>query len=232
MDTENDRARIGGWPDDEEVPREVEMDEVLLRVRAEMVDGKAKVRTLRYVGITERGDSRSVLLFELPDKIVEAGGGGPISSAELHEILKVPGEEDAFRILPHTIIHTDSARAYCNLGCREPWRATPAEERGRNPDESEPVRAARLSLENQDCAYLQSGVWSNFVGEAIVDFVLCCETSCLARASIQVRFSNKGCPNTGLHVQRSIYLRPTCRTTLPLWLWLKGHNLSKQIPKA
>ena len=64
----------------------------------------------------ERGNSKSILLFELPDRLVEAGGGGPISSEELDDVLRMPHGRSLSRLRPGTVIHTDSAKAYFNLG--------------------------------------------------------------------------------------------------------------------
>jgi len=112
----NNEMRLGGWNEATNAPREIEMDEVLLRSVGVLEDGEPKVRTVRWCGMGERGHPSTFLLFRLPDRTVEAGGGGPISSEELDKVLllKRPegeGCEAVFRILPKSVIHTDSAKA-------------------------------------------------------------------------------------------------------------------------
>ena len=152
----NNERRLGGWDDDDDAPVEVEMDEVLVRARAEMVeDGSAMVRTVRYCGMSERGNSQSVLLFPLPDRVVEAGGGGPISCLELDQVLRRSDAPDDFRLLPKTLVHTDSAKAYFNLGWKEP-KMSVAEDLAENGSEAPHLRLERLGLEEMDGIYLQS----------------------------------------------------------------------------
>ena len=119
----NDTARIGGWDDERDLPVEVEIDEVCLRIQGFVDDdGKEMVRAVRYCGLVRRGSSK-IILVELPDAEVEAGGGGPISNAELYEKVMVmgrgPAGEPIFRALDRTLFHTDSAKACANLGWTE-----------------------------------------------------------------------------------------------------------------
>jgi hypothetical protein len=152
----NNSSFLGGWDDADDAPVEVEIDEVLLRSRAELVeDSQAMVRTIRYCGMSERGNSKSVLLFALPDRVVEAGGGGPISSQELDDVLRVAERPDEFRLRPKTLIHTDSARAYFNLGWREA-KMTPLDDAGRNAHEAKSVQEERHALERVEGIYLAS----------------------------------------------------------------------------
>lgn len=77
----NDQLRIGGWDSERDIPYEVEIDEICFRTKGIVrEDGEAKVLVLRYFGLVRRGSSK-VILIELPDAVVEAGGGGPISNA-------------------------------------------------------------------------------------------------------------------------------------------------------
>ena len=125
-------AQLGGWNSRAKFPHEVEMDEVLVRSRAEVVaGGSTMIRTVRYCGLLERGHPASLQLIKLPDRLVQAGGGGPISNEELLQVLTQPS--GAFRIRPRTVIHTDSARAYFNLG----WRAPRPAEGAGAPDGQE-----------------------------------------------------------------------------------------------
>ena len=137
--------RLGGWDASVRFPKEVEVDEVLLRSRAEFNDeGTPMIRAVRYCGLLERGNPGSLQLLPLPDRVVAAGGGGPISNEELLDVLRQP--DGNFRILPKTIIHTDSAKAYFNLGWKEA-RATREEDAAHNADEKADARAERHELE-------------------------------------------------------------------------------------
>ena len=70
---------------------------------------------LRYIGIVRRGSSR-IFLEKLEDRAVQGsgqGGGGALSHAELKKVLRPDSQP---RLLPESILHTDSAKAYRKLG--------------------------------------------------------------------------------------------------------------------
>lgn len=140
---QNAELRLGGAGNPEasqecdRAPREVEMDEMCFRTKAvilrdaveafpdiqgELSEGldmtAAKVIALRVFGAMDRGSSQVFLDFMVP-KLVESGGGGPIEKEELWRMLGNIGEDAAerpFRVRFGSVIHTDSARAYANLG--------------------------------------------------------------------------------------------------------------------
>ena len=111
MQIENDACQIGG----EGV--QCEADEVALRcVAGTNEEGEAGVWWLRYFGLARRGSSR-MLLYILPDRFAKAagqGGGGALTVAELKEVLRIGSEKPA--LLPKSILHTDSAKAYKRVG--------------------------------------------------------------------------------------------------------------------
>lgn len=111
MTSENDSIQIGG----EKV--QCEADEVALRcVAGKNDEGEDGVWWLRYFGIARRGSSR-VVLSKLPDRFARAsgqGGGGALAVAELKEVLRVDTERPL--LLPGSILHTDSAKAYRRVG--------------------------------------------------------------------------------------------------------------------
>ena len=90
---------------------DVEMDEVSFRWR-KAKDGEGSV-VERYLGVCER-NSRKMLLIKLPTRHVEIGGRcGAISNEELYNAMFPKGREPI--LLPGTVVHTDSAKAYRNL---------------------------------------------------------------------------------------------------------------------
>ena len=98
----------------------------------------------------ERGRPR-LLLVELPQQDVAAGGGGPISNEELWAALQLSRGDDGgrveLRVRPQSVIHTDSARAYFNLGLREADLPPRNADRAANPGEGPAQQAARFAAE-------------------------------------------------------------------------------------
>jgi hypothetical protein len=90
-------------------------------------------------------------LIELPQQDVVAGGGGPISNEELWAALQLPRDEGdgprELRVRPQSVIHTDSARAYFNLGLREADLPPRDADRAANPGEGPAQQAARFAAE-------------------------------------------------------------------------------------
>ena len=90
---------------------DVEMDEVSFRWRKDP-DGEGSIVD-RYLGVCERV-SRKMLLIKLPTKHVKIGGRcGAITNEELYNAMFPRGREPI--LLPGTVVHTDSAKAYRNL---------------------------------------------------------------------------------------------------------------------
>ena len=90
--------------------------------------------------------------MELPQQDVVAGGGGPISNEELWSALQLPtyAEEQGpvkLRVLPRTLVHTDSARAYFNLGWREAELPPRHVDQAANGAETPAQQAARWAAE-------------------------------------------------------------------------------------
>ena len=101
---------------------DVEMDEVCFRWRKIKKDGETFSRVERYLCTAERV-GRKMLLVPLPVKDVAVGGRtGAISNEELYDAIFPRGRPPV--LLPGTIVHTDSAKAYRNLG----WQGAPATE--------------------------------------------------------------------------------------------------------
>ena len=93
---------------------DVEIDEVCFRWRKILRDGKHLSLVDRYLCLAER-DSRKMLLVPLPQKVVAVGGRtGAIGNEELYAALFPKGRPPL--LLPGTVVHTDSAKAYRNLG--------------------------------------------------------------------------------------------------------------------
>jgi hypothetical protein len=111
QETLNDALRVGG--DGEEV----EADEVAFRCRVtEDENGDVFNTWLRFFGMCKRGCSKFYLTV-LPDRTVGGagqGGGGPLSINELIIAIKADTEDPV--LVPRSIIHTDSAKAYKQLG--------------------------------------------------------------------------------------------------------------------
>ena len=104
-----------------------------------------------------RGHPSTSLLVPLADRSVPAGGGGPISNEELYEVLPLPpkdGSEEPvqLRVKPLTVMHSDSARTYFNLGWKEAL-LTPADSKVANKDEDVKDQQERFSLQNQQDMY-------------------------------------------------------------------------------
>ena len=98
------------------------MDEVILRTKATSDEnGDIGMLVLSFCVIMQRGSSQ-LLILPLPDKIVEAGGGGPIRDKDLFDIMAMETDPanakkiTKCRLLPGSIVHTDAARAYFNIG--------------------------------------------------------------------------------------------------------------------
>ena len=99
-----------------------------------------------------RASQPRLLLVELPQQDVVAGGGGPISNEELWSALQLPtyAEEAGpvqLRVLPRTLVHTDSARAYFNLGWREAELPPRHVDQAANAAETPAQQAARWAAE-------------------------------------------------------------------------------------
>ena len=107
----NNKLQVGG------PGLEVEADEVAFRCKAETdLDGELKLWWLRYFGMARRGSSK-MFLAKLPDRPVKGqgqGGGGALSKEELKDVLQA--ESMSPRLLPESILHTDSAKAYKQVG--------------------------------------------------------------------------------------------------------------------
>lgn len=98
---------------------DVEIDEVSFRWRKAAGGGSV---VDRFVCLVER-NSRKMLLIELPQKVVAIGGKcGAITNVELYAVIFPRGRPPL--LLPGTVVHTDSAKAYRNLA----WTGSPATE--------------------------------------------------------------------------------------------------------
>ena len=102
---------------------DVELDEISFRASARRhPDGTIQVQWKRYLGVVERG-SRNIVLRLLKDVWVHGAGqgGGQLSNEELHSaIMGSPGTcQPHDLLLPGTVAHTDSAKAYINI-CHSP----------------------------------------------------------------------------------------------------------------
>jgi len=106
----NANVQLGG------VGVEVELDEICFRARwAQDEDGHWGKEWIRYIAAYERHTGR-IVLKQLPVRFAKGGGqggGGALSSEELHDFLFRPGGTPL--LLPGTIVHTDGARAYRDL---------------------------------------------------------------------------------------------------------------------
>ena len=144
-------ARLsGGWDAETGIPVEIQMDEVCLRTEPVVPDnGEILIRAIRYAGLVERGQAK-VVLVELPGREVQAGGGSPISDEELWNLMAAErnnrGEVLRWRVRAGSVIHTDRAKAYFNLGWREAVLPTLDEERKASPAEKNAVRRERHEL--------------------------------------------------------------------------------------
>ena len=99
---------------------DVEMDEVSFRVQKVSEVGGRRIYVHRFLCTAER-DSRRFMLIELPTRLYVAGGRtGPISNEELYQAIFPVGRPCV--LLPGTVVHTDSAKAYRNLG----WQSSPS----------------------------------------------------------------------------------------------------------
>ena len=90
------------------------MHEIAFRCKAETdLDGELKLWWLR---LARRGSSK-MFLAKLPDRPVKGqgqGGGGALSKVELKDVLQA--EMMSPRLIPESIFHTDSAKAYKQVG--------------------------------------------------------------------------------------------------------------------
>ena len=99
---------------------DVEMDEVNFRTQRLVVDGETTYRVQRYLCAAERA-SRKMVLLALPEKFVKVGSRtGSIRNEELYAAMFPAGRPPL--LLPGTVVHTDSAKAYRNLG----WQGAPS----------------------------------------------------------------------------------------------------------
>ena len=105
---------------------DVEMDEVSFRwrkVTRSREEGGDYSLVERYVVVAERV-GRRMLCIPLPTKkVVQGGRCGAITNEELYAAIFPRGRPPI--LLPGTVVHTDSAKAYRNLG----WQGAPATER-------------------------------------------------------------------------------------------------------
>lgn len=115
---QNDLHRVGG------PGRQVEADEIALRaLHSVSPDGEPITTWVRLFGLCQRGSTRMVLI-PLPDRETRGagqGGGGALSIEELATVLEVGSDNP--RLVPQSILHTDSAKAYRHVG---PLRYPPA----------------------------------------------------------------------------------------------------------
>ena len=99
---------------------DVEMDEVNFRTQEVFEGGERKFRMQRYLCAAER-HSRKYVLVPLPEKFVKSGSRtGAITNEELYQAMFPAGRPPL--LLPGTVVHTDGAKAYRNLG----WQGAPS----------------------------------------------------------------------------------------------------------
>ena len=94
----------------------MEIDEVCFRAKASTQDGKTVTVAYRWIAAVERGSDR-IVYKELPARMVRGagqGGGGALSAAELESFILPAGRPPLLQ--PGTVVHTDSAWAYRDLG--------------------------------------------------------------------------------------------------------------------
>ena len=95
---------------------QLEGDEVAFRCRL-VDDGTVqKVEWLRYIAFAKRGGSK-IFLEQLPSRLQAGsgrGGGGALSIEELERVLRI--DTDRPLLLPRSVLHTDSAKAYRRVG--------------------------------------------------------------------------------------------------------------------
>ena len=111
MELENENFVFGGDM------IECEADEIALRCIAGHRGQEQGVWWLRLIGFVERGDCGKVFLAWLPERCVPnhgKGGGGALAIEELREVLRLKSGNP--RLLPLSILHTDSAKAYRHVG--------------------------------------------------------------------------------------------------------------------
>ena len=122
---------------------DVEMDEVSFRwrkVKRPKEEGGDYSLVERYLCVAERV-GRRMLCIPLPTKKVEVGGRcGAITNEELYAAIFPRGRPPI--LLPGTVVHTDSAKAYRNLG----WQGAPAVDRM-------PAELAEELLGERPCAW-------------------------------------------------------------------------------
>jgi hypothetical protein len=114
QERENELAQLGGNGVG------VEIDEICFRARwARGADGKWGKEWLRYIAAYERRGGK-IILKQLPVRFAKGGGqggGGGLSSKELHDFIF---RQDGSCILREgTIVHTDGAHAYRDLDWRQ-----------------------------------------------------------------------------------------------------------------
>ena len=74
------------------------------------------IEWLRYIAFARRGSSQ-ILLEKLPSRIVQGagqGGGGALSIEELSNVMRLSSDKPL--LLPGSVLHTDSAKAYRRVG--------------------------------------------------------------------------------------------------------------------
>jgi hypothetical protein len=139
-------------------PKEVEMDAMTFRLKGvwlktlieqlpqirHLIPQDVDVRTvkvvaLRLFGAFTRGTSKHYLEWLVP-KLVQSGGGGPEENEELWRAIgnKTPaGEDRPWKVSYGSIVHTNAARSYANLGwdtTRHSSVATTAEENAKSAE--------------------------------------------------------------------------------------------------
>ena len=105
---------------------DVEIGEVCFRARVvRFADGTLGKEWRRYIAFVERG-ARKMVLRPLPLKYARGsgqGGGGQLQDEELYAAIFPEGRPPLLR--PGTVVHTDSAGAYRNLGVELPSAEDP-----------------------------------------------------------------------------------------------------------
>lgn len=121
---ENEEVVLGGPGID------VEIDEVCFRARwareGGRDDGEWGREWIRYIAAVQRGRSEVIVLKKLPSRWARGagqGGGGSLTSEELHSFIFRLGKPPLLR--PGTVVHTDGAAAYRDLGWNEPDQTLP-----------------------------------------------------------------------------------------------------------